>query len=221
MLEMSDAWKAAFPGAHIGVLAMYDVSNPVSCEALEHEKRRLEEDLRTLFAETSIKSHEIMQAYQKYYKKFKKTYHVLHQVESIVKGKALPAGASLVEAMFIAELGSMLLTAGHDLDCIREPLKIDVSREGDKYVRINGAEQLLKPGDMVIRDREGIISSIVYGPDQRTRMLKDTRNVLFTVYGVPGISRPSMERHLQGMEANVKLIAPRAETRRMKVYAAE
>ncbi len=221
MLEMSDGWKVAFPGTQIGILVMCDVSNPLSCEALELERRRVEEDLRTLFGETGVRGHEIMQAYQKYYKKFKKTYHVLHQVESVIKGKAAPSGASLVEAMFMAELRSMLLTAGHDLDCIREPLQIDVSRDGDNYVRINGAEQVLKPGDMVIRDTEGIISSIVYGPDQRTRIHRDTRNVLFTVYGVPGISPPAMERHLQGIEANVKLIVGDAKTQVMNVYAAE
>ena len=39
---------------------------------------------------------------------------------------------------------------------------------------------------MMFVDGEGIVSSIIYGPDRRTRMTDKTRNVIFTIYGVPG-----------------------------------
>lgn len=41
-------------------------------------------------------------AYILYYKKFGYTYHVLPQLESVIKGKTIPFGLPLVEAMFIA-----------------------------------------------------------------------------------------------------------------------
>jgi hypothetical protein len=42
----------------------------------------------------------------------KKTYHIALQLEPVVlKGKSLPNVAALVEAMFTAELGDLLLTA--------------------------------------------------------------------------------------------------------------
>ena len=47
----------------------------------------------------------------------------------------------------------------------------------------------MKPGDMMICDARGIISSIVYGPDQRTRITPKTTRVLFTVYARPGSTR--------------------------------
>ena len=42
-------------------------------------------------------------------------------------------------------------------------------------------EQQMKPGDMMISDARGVISSIVYGPDQRTRITPETTRVLLTV----------------------------------------
>src|SRR5512135_539369 len=105
MLNVSEEWKKAYPGAHVGTLVMREVANPPSSPALEDEKEQLEEDLRTLFGgRTSLKDLEPIKAYQSYYKRFKKTYHVLHQVESIVfRGKSVPRVAALVEAMFAAE----------------------------------------------------------------------------------------------------------------------
>ena len=45
-------------------------------------------------------------------KHLKKTYHVQHQLESVVlKGKSLPNVAALVAAMFMAERDDLLLTA--------------------------------------------------------------------------------------------------------------
>ena len=57
-----------------------------------------------------------------------------HQLESAFKCKPVPSAAALVEAMFMAELESQLLTAGHDLDSLRSPLILDVSSGNDRYV---------------------------------------------------------------------------------------
>jgi DNA/RNA-binding domain of Phe-tRNA-synthetase-like protein len=71
--------------------------------------------------------------------------------------------------------------------------------------------QKLKPDDMLIRDEVGILSSIIYGPDLRTRITPETRAVIFTVYGPPGISADEVDRHLADLEANVRLFSPQAE----------
>ena len=70
----------------------------------------------------ALLSHPVLQAYDAYYRQFKKTYHVQLQLESILfKGKSIPSVAALVEAMFMAEMNDLLLTAGHDLDALHLP----------------------------------------------------------------------------------------------------
>lgn len=64
---------------------------------------------------------------------------------------------------------------------------------------------------MYIRDGDGVISSIIYGPDRRTQITPDTRNVVFTVYAPPGVGAEAVQAHLRNLEANVRLIAPEAE----------
>ena len=219
MFSISEAWRTSYPGAAVGVLAMGGVSNPASHAAMDRVKEELEEQIRARFVDKGeLRAQDRLQAYRAYYKRFKKTYHVQLQLESIAfKNKSIPSVAALVEAMFAAELKNMLLTAGHDLDVVEPPVTLDVAQGHERYVRINGQEQELKAGDMFIADSQGILSSVTYGPDRRTRILPGTRRVLFTVYAPPGIAAEAVRQHLQDMEGHVRMIAPQAETELLQV----
>jgi len=222
MFNVTSAWKSAFPGAHVGVLVMRNVSNPAHHSELEKRKMELEEQLRLQFAgqdRAAIASHPTLQAYGEYYRRFKKTYHVQLQLESIVlKGKSIPSAAALVESMFMAEVKNMLLTAGHDLDVLQLPLTLDVTTGDESYILLRGENQIVKAGDMIISDGTGIISNIIYGPDQRTQITADTRNVVFTVYAPTGIEEQAVTRHLQDIQKYVTVVAPQARVELLNVY---
>ncbi len=219
MFDVSDRWKAAYPGAAVGVLAMGKVANPERHAALDQRKDELEQEIRARFPDgETLRADGRLQAYRAYYKRFKKTYHVRMQLESVaLKGKPIPSVATLVEAMFMAELKNLLLTAGHDLDLVRAPVRLEIAQGTERYVRLNGQEQELKTGDMFICDTEGILSSVIYGPDRRTRIRPETHRVVFTVYAPPGIGEQAVLQHLQDLEANVRLVAPDAETELLQV----
>lgn len=222
MLEVTNAWKSTFPEAHAGALVMRNVSNPAQHAELEKRKVELENSLRNHFVSqdrAALASHPILQAYSSYYRGFRKTYHVQLQLESVAwKGKSIPSVSALVEAMFMAEMKNLLLTAGHDLDTLRLPLTLDVASGTESYTLLRGGKQVLKPGDMFIRDRDGVISSIIYGPDRRTQITPATRNVVFTVYAPTGIGKQSVEQHLEDIRDFVMLIGPRAEVESLTVY---
>lgn len=201
---------------------MKNVCNPKKHEELNKCKLELENNLRKKFSgldRAYLKNMEPIKTYNNYYKRFKKTYHILLQLESIVfKNKSIPKVASLVEVMFIAELKNLLLTAGHDLDVVDLPIKLDVSNGGEKYTLLNGQEKELLPSDMMVSDSQGIVSSIIYGPDKRTQIKPNTRNVLFVVYAPPGIEKSKVFQHLQDIQNYVHIIAPKGEVELLKVY---
>ncbi len=225
MLIVSETWKSAFPGAAVGILVMRNVTNPDGHPALESRKEELERRLRSRFSGYSraeLKAHPPLPAYAAYYKRYQKTYHVQLQLESVaLKDKPISRVAALVEAMFMAELKNLLLTAGHDLGAMQLPVTLDVSTGGETYVMLNGKDQMLKPGDMMISDAQGIISCVVYGPDRRTPITPKTREVFFSVYAPPGIGEEAVRRHLQDIQANVTLFAPQAIVESLEVYGAE
>ena len=222
LIVISDKIKKVYPKALLGILVMKSVSNPNQHKELNRCKFELENSLKEKFYNLNradLKSIEPIKTYHNYYKRFKKTYHVLLQLESIVfKNKTIPKVASLVEAMFMAELKNLLLTAGHNFDAVDIPIKLDVASGGEKYTLLNGEEKELLPEDMMISDSRGIISSIIYGPDKRTQITPNTQNVLFTVYAPPGIEKSKVFLHLQDIQNYVHIIAPKSEVELQKVY---
>jgi len=222
LLIISDEVKKVYPEALLGILAIKNVCNPNQHEELDRCKLELENNLREKYAgldKAYLKNMAPINTYGDYYKRFKKTYHVLLQLESIVfKNKSIPKVASLVEAMFMAEMKNLLLTAGHDLDAIDLPIKLDVSSGGEKYIQLNGQEKNLIHNDMMVSDLQGITSSIIYGPDKRTQIKPDTRNVLFVVYAPPGIEKSKVFQHLKDIQKYVHIITLKSEIELLKVY---
>ncbi len=224
MMIISKSWEQAYPGAVVGELRLGEVANPEGDSVLDQRKETLEADLRARFSgydRAGLRDIPVLQAYHAYYKRFDKTYHVQLQLESVVlKGKSIPRVAALVECMFMAELKNLLLTAGHDTDRLIDPVQLGVAQGDEVYMLLNGQEQALKAGDMYIADREAAISSVIYGPDRRTRIRPETKRALFTVYAPPGIGEEAVWEHLRDIEANVRLIAPEVKTEVMEVYLA-
>lgn len=222
VFEVSEAWSQAYPHSHAGVLLVRAASDPAPQVALEERRLALESQLRERYAgqdRLALLQHPILQAYDRYYRGFKKTYHVQLQLESVVfKGKSIPSVAPLVEAMFMAEMDQLLLTAGHDYDRLELPLTLDVARGDETYTLLRGEPQTAKPGDMFIRDGAGIVSSIIYGPDQRTQITTATRSAIFTIYAPDGIAPESVQQQLDEIRDNVLLIAPLAQVEISNVY---
>lgn len=222
MLIVSDAWKRAFPGGAAGLLTMSNVVNPSSHDGLERRRAEVEGRIRERYGRLSradIVALPGVKPYADYYRHFDKTYHVQLQLESVaVKSKSLPRGAALVGAMFMAELENQMLTAGHDAAALDGPIHLEVAMGDEDYVLFNGKPQTLKPGDMFMRDAQGVISSVLYGPDQRTQIRPATQQVVFAVYAPPGIGPARVADHLHALADNVRLIAPAAEVVSSSVY---
>ena len=172
-------------------------------------KREVEGRLRERyrgFTRRDLLALPVMAAYDRYYGRFNKTYHVLLQLESIVfKGKALPDVSPAVDANFVAEVETLILTAGHDARKLRGPIVFDVSREGDQMTQMNGTARAIRAGDMIMRDRDGVSCSIIYGQDARSPITPDTTHVLYVAYVPAGIPADIVEQHLREIEANIRL----------------
>jgi len=207
-------WRAARPGAVIGLLELSGVDNKQPSPPLEDRKRETEARLRECYqgyTRQDFLALPVMAAYARYYKDFGKTYHVQLQLESIVlKGKNLPRVSPLVDSNFIAEVESLILTAGHDVGKLSGAVSIDVSRDGDELTQMSGAPKALPAGDMIMRDAAGICCSILYGQDNRSPISVSTSHVLYVAYAPAGVPGDTVEAHLRAVEAHVRLVSPGA-----------
>jgi len=222
-ITATDEWQASHPGGIIGLLELSGAGGARSSPELDARKRETEARLRERyqgFARKDFLSLPILAAYDRYYNRFDKTYHVLLQLESIVlKGKSLPTVSPLVDANFTAEVETLVLTAGHDVDRLRAPVIMDVSREGDAMMLMNGTSKVIRAGDMVMKDTGGICCSILYGQDNTSPISPETSHVLYVAYAPAGVPAEAVEAQLQGVEANIRLFSKAAvlEQRRLLV----
>lgn len=216
MIKVSENWKSSHPGSAWGILTMRNTFSSETSPLLENKRTILERQLRQRYqgmGRKDLLQVPVLAAYATYYKRFKKTYHLLLQLESISqKGKPIPTGVPLVQAMFMAELNSLLLTAGHDLDQIHGTIILDSANGEETYTVLRGDEVTCKSGDMITSDSEGVFCSVVYGQDQRTRITQKTKDVIYVVYIPKGIPVETIENHISDLEENVRLINPKAET---------
>jgi DNA/RNA-binding domain of Phe-tRNA-synthetase-like protein len=220
-ITATDDWRSAHPGAVFGFLELSGVDNSRPSPALENAKRQVEARVRERyqgFTRQDFLKLPVMAAYERYYRRFDKTYHVLLQLESIVlKGKSLPNVSPLVDANFMAEVETLALTAGHDAGKLEGQIVMDVSRPGERMQQKNGTDKALLPGDMVMRDAHAICCTILYGQDNRSPITPETSCVLYVTYAPGGVGAGVVEMHMERIEANVRQFAPLAivEQRRL------
>jgi len=222
-MTVSEFWWRAYPGAVVGIMSLTHAANHKKSAALQDETKKLENELHSqILSKADLLADGVIQAYRAYYKIFKKSYHVLFQLESIaLKGKTISGPSPLVEAMFTAELKNRLLTAGHDLQSVEQPIRLDISGGIEEYTLLNGSEQALKPGDMIMTDEQGVISSVIYGPDNRTPITQATTQPLFVVYAPPGIGPNRVIQHLEDIKAFVALFSPDVELNSLETFTAQ
>ena len=223
-IAASEEWRSAHPGALIGLLELSGAENTQPSPELDQVKRETEASLRQRYAgftRQDFLSLPVMAAYERYYRRFDKTYHVLLQLESIVmKGKSLPHVSPLVDANFTAEVETLVLTAGHDVARLEGEVVMDVSLPGERMLQMNGTDKVILAGDMVMRDEMGICCSILYGQDNRSPITSETHSVLYVAYAPSGVGAAAVQAQLTMIDAHVRLFSPQARVEQMRLLEA-
>jgi len=226
MLEITATadWHETHTGGTVGLLEVSGVDNSQPSPALNACKLETIARLRERyagFARADFRALPVMADYVSYYKRFKKTYHVLQQVESIVlKGRDLPGISPLVDAAFCMEVESLILTASHDVAKLVAPVIIDISGEGDEMTQMNGKTRVIRTGDMVMRDATRLICSIIYGQDNVSPVTAETTRALYVAYAPAGIDHDVVMAHLDGIERYVRLFCPEMVVEQKQVMVA-
>jgi DNA/RNA-binding domain of Phe-tRNA-synthetase-like protein len=225
VVSATAAWRDAHAGATIGLLEASGIDNAQPSARLDARKREIEGALRERyrgFSRPDFLALPVMAAYERYYKRFSKTYHVQLQLESIVlKSRRLPDLSPAVDANFMAEVETLVLTAGHDADRLVGPVEIDVSREGESMTQMNGTTRAIRAGDMVMRDAGGICCSIIYGQDARSPIAPATSHVLYVTYAPPGVGADGVQRQLRAIGEYLRLGLPHVVVEQERLLTAE
>ncbi|MBM3138154.1 MAG: hypothetical protein FJZ98_08205 [Chloroflexi bacterium] len=216
----SESINQKYPAAHIGIMilelkpwkeSLGDLSRMTDEIIFELKKTNPDKD--------TLKYNNVIEAYALYYKGFKKTFHLIPQLESVIfHDKKNKAPFPLLQAVFAAELKNMLLTAVHDVDAVQFPVSVGLASGEEKYQLLNGSETITKSGDMCMSDRSGVISSIIYGPDNRTKLTPQTSKAMIVVYAPVGIGLERVDRHFDDLISLIELITEESKVKLRRIF---
>ena len=201
MINITPMARSVYPDTKFGAMVVKGISLSAGRAVMDNIVAEEIEAIKSKYPDYERKAAlttEPLRHYVSYYKQFKKSYHVLGQLESVLlKGKSIPPVGAPIEAMFLAEVKNLLLTAGHDSDLIEGALTVDAALESLSYKGLSGQEQNLVNNDLYLADEKGVVSSILGGPDYRTRITESTKNALYFVYGAGGMTESLIRAHLE------------------------
>ena len=207
---------AALGGVPFGVL---EVTYPE--RALRHTedfRSMVEEHLRLLrekYADYDRKALFGENVYFRFFRKLKKTYPVMMQLESfLLKGRPFPIENAVTAIPFLAELETQSLSGTHDVDFVRGAVRLFAGTEKAPFPGMRGEEAHTYPGDFCARDDEGIIFSMIAGADARTCAKPGSRHVFYPVFGVAGQPEAEISAVLDRLEEYVRTLAPEADISR-------
>lgn len=113
-----------------------------------------------------------------------------------VQERGLPGGSLLVKALLLSEISTGTLMGAQDAAAVRGQLVCDLAEDGETF-RGMRAEVRCRKGEIVLRDSESIIATLFQGPDRRTRLNKDTKDIVFFIFSAPGISAADVQEGVE------------------------
>lgn len=150
--------------------------------------------------------------YFRFFKKFKKTYPVMMQFESIMfKGQPFPSFNPITEIPYLLELTTHVLSGTHDIDCIQGPVVLFEGTEKAPFTGMRGTEAHTYPGDVCARDDGGIIFSMIAGADARTCAHPDSCHVFYPIFGTPDLPVSVITDAMDTLTRYVQTLAPTAQ----------
>lgn len=150
--------------------------------------------------------------YFRFFKKFKKTYPVMQQFESVLfKGRPFPEGNPAATLPFLAEICTQVLSGAHDIDCIDGPLTIFTPDSRLPFDGMRAESTHTYPNDVCGRDGSGIIFSMIAGADKRTCVHPDSRHIFYPVFGTPDTPPALIQSTLDRIVSYLQVLAPAAE----------
>ena len=150
--------------------------------------------------------------YFRFFRKFKKTFPVMMQFESVLlKGREFPKSNAVTAVPFLAELETHVLTGTHDVEQLLGPAELYLAQAKEPFAGLRGDLVHTYPGDLCARDEGGIIFSMIAGADSRTCVHPDSRHVFYPVFGTPDTAPAVIEDALETLAGFVRTICPGAK----------
>jgi len=191
--SLSERYQDIYPGIGFGLTLISgcrEADNPDGFAA--HKKKHLRKMRKR---ETLAQITERIRIYDTFFGNFGYPCPLSKHLKRTVNS-GFPMYSLFVDAHFMAEMCAGILVAVTDADKFDGGLTLDVAKEGETCKGMGGRQFDMREKEIVLRDEKEIICVLCQGADDKTRVTKDTTNVCFYAYAVPGIESDHLRNGL-------------------------
>ena len=202
-MKIDTSFLEKYPGLQVQELLMFDLEVKSSSSELTAFKKQKQEEIRRRVQSLEfVRDLPIIRAYRDFYWKVgidpTKTRPAGEALlRRILNGKDLPAVITLVDSYNIASAETMISIAAFDLAKIsQDNLLMRKATKGEEFFGIGMESSISLNGiEVVIEDtsKRNLIAVYPYRDSKDSMVTKGTREVLFMMCGVPGITNDSLE----------------------------
>ena len=194
-VTISERCLGVYPWMKFGYCFVKNLSAIQPSDNLKLKQRETEEYIRRSSQELIERAKAISRFYKVQGEKNRS--HIESLIKSISNGRNIKPVNFIVDSVMIAEVRNALLLGVHDLDRIEGDVVLDTATEGERFVGIGQREITTRRNEIVLRDSSGIWASYTQGPDARTVVSPDSKNVMILGFFTPETSREAMTRGIQ------------------------
>ena len=204
LCESLDILSVDVEAKRLGVFIAYtytwlDKRRTCNYDPLEEEINRLVNYLRSKYTLEKLREDSVVRAYRDFYWKIKiDPTKIRPSSEALVRRTlrgSFPRINLIVDAGNIASAYTMIPISVYDLDMVKLPIKLTISRGGEVFRPIGGGEIVLEEGLPILVDSRGVIMHVYpYRDSVETVIRENTVKALIIAAGVPGVDSVLVKR---------------------------
>jgi DNA/RNA-binding domain of Phe-tRNA-synthetase-like protein len=193
-LTITDAYHQRFPDLAFGIGTIQSCAYFEKSEAFKLFKRELLRKMRRRTNLTQIE--EQVNLYDRFFKEWGYPCPLPGHFKRTIE-MGFPIVNLYIDTHLIAEMVHGILMAIQDLERFHGQWKLDLAREGEIFQGVSGKTIRCKEEEIVLRDEEGMVSSLFQGPDFRTRVEPASKDIVVYVFTAPEIQEEQVSGGLQ------------------------
>jgi DNA/RNA-binding domain of Phe-tRNA-synthetase-like protein len=193
MFSMSNKYREIYPGVGFGLTLIRGCRDDSNAPGFDQYKRKALRKMRK--RETLAQITERIEVYNRFFQSFGFDCPLPKHLKRTVNS-GFPRYSLFVDAHFMAEMCAGILVAVTDFNRFEGGLVLDVADEGELCAGMGGREFITRQGEIVLRDSKEIVCVLCQGADEKTRVSRETTDVLLYAYAVPGIAGQFLEEGL-------------------------
>lgn len=142
--------------------------------------------------------------FERFFKVNEQEFPLTKQIASAAS-RGFPPVPNPVLALLALEAATGILMGVQNLDAIDSFITLDCLESTESFIGMRGERVTSTMGQIVVRDKQSIIASLFRGPDKRTAVQPNGRNLLFYVFDTDtGLG----ESHDHAVEEITRLFPP-------------